>query len=315
MLAYTGKRLVSLVPILIVVAVVVFFVMHLTPGDPAAVMLGTEASQADIAQLRHQLGLDEPVLAQFVDWLGGVARGDLGTSIFMKMPVSQAIAEHVGPTLSLSILAQLVAAVLALPLGILAAKKRGTATDQMVMGVSLLGISLPSFLLGLFLMLVFAVELRWFPVSGYKPLADGFLEHLRYLVLPALALGSMQAALIARMTRASMLEVLNQGYIEIARAKGLREISVVFKHALRNAFIPIVTVVGQSFALLIGGATVTETVFNIPGLGQLIVNAVERRDYEVIQGVVLVIAALYVVLNLIVDLLYGLIDPRIRHKR
>ncbi|AJY75101.1 ABC transporter permease [Paenibacillus beijingensis] len=315
MLAYTGKRLLSLIPILGIVAIVVFFMIHLTPGDPAAIMLGPEASQQDIANLRSHLGLDEPVIVRFAEWIGGVLTGDLGTSIFMKMPVSEAIMEHAGPTVSLTIMAQFIAIIIAIPLGIWAARKKGELTDQAVMGVSLLGISTPSFLIGLFLILLFAVRLHWLPASGYQPLTEGLGAHLKYLLLPSLSLGFMQAALIARMTRASMLEVLNQSFIEIARAKGLHETTIVFKHALRNASIPILTVTGQSLALLIGGATVTESVFNIPGIGQLIVNSVERRDYEVIQGVVLVIATLYVFINLVIDLLYGLLDPRVRLNR
>lgn len=312
MIEYIGKRLLSLIPILLIVGTIVFFIIHLTPGDPATIMLGPEASQQQINELRNELGLDEPILVRFGDWIGGVAKGDLGESYFMKMSVAKAISEHFGPTLSLTICAQLIALIVAIPLGILAAKKKGALTDQTVMGISFLGISTPSFLIGLFFILFFAVELRWLPASGYQTLDNGLMNHLKYMILPALSLGFMQAALIARMTRATMLEILNQSYIEIARAKGIRESMIVLKHGFRNAAIPILTVVGQSFALLIGGATVTETVFNIPGIGQLIVNSVERRDYEVIQGVVLVIAAVYVAINLLIDLLYSLLDPRVR---
>ncbi|MFC6332620.1 ABC transporter permease [Paenibacillus septentrionalis] len=312
MIGYIAKRLLSLIPILLIVGTTVFFIIHLTPGDPASIMLGPEASQQQIDDLKAELGLDKPILIRFVQWIGGVITGNLGESYFMKMSVATAISEHFGPTLSLTICAQLIALIVAIPLGIIAAKKKGSITDQAVMGVSFLGISTPSFLIGLFLILLFAVELQWLPASGYKTLESGLFSHLQFMILPAISLGFMQAALIVRMTRATMLEVLNQSYIEIARAKGVSEIIIVLKHGFRNAAIPILTVVGQSFALLIGGATVTETVFNIPGIGQLIVNSVERRDYEVIQGVVLVIAALYVAINLLIDLLYGLLDPRVR---
>ncbi|MCI3922982.1 ABC transporter permease [Paenibacillus sp. TRM 82003] len=315
MLSYIAKRLISLIPILFVVAVVVFSIIHLAPGDPAAIMLGPEASEVEIEELREGLGLNEPIPVRFAEWIAGAAAGNLGWSIFMKMPVTQAIWEHAGPTVSLTILAQLVAVLAAIPMGIMAAKRRGTAADQAIMGSSLIGISVPSFLLGLFLILCFAVQLRWLPASGYQPLSSGLWNHLKFLILPSLSLGLMQAALITRMTRASLLEVLNQSYIEIARAKGLGEWTITYKHALRNAFIPILTVIGQSIALLIGGATVTETVFNIPGIGQLIVNSVQRRDYEVIQGAVLVIAFAYVIINLLIDLLYGWIDPRVRLDR
>lgn len=313
--SYILKRIFSLIPVLIVVSVVVFMIIHITPGDPAAVMLGPEASQKDVEQLRQDLGLNAPVVEQYFHWVGGVFQGNLGDSFFMKKPVTTAILEHLGPTLSLAVLAEITAMIIALPLGIMAARKRGTVTDQSFMGLSLLGISIPHFLLGLFLIIVFAVNLRWLPVAGYQPLSAGFWEHLKYLIMPAIALGTGQAALISRMTRSSMVETLNLNFIKTARAKGLHERMVIYKHTLRNAFIPILTVLGQSFGALVAGAAVTEMVFNIPGIGQLIINSVERRDYTVIQGTVLMVTLVYVFINLFVDLLYGVIDPRVRLKK
>lgn len=315
MAAYLAKRLLSLIPVLFVVSVAIFLIIHITPGDPAASILGMEASEEDIARLNAELGLDRPIAEQYVRWVAGLLRGDLGDSIFMRMPVSRAIAEHIGPTLSLAVLAELFALVLAIPFGVLAAWKRGSLADYTLMGASLVGMAVPSFLLGLLLMLAFGVKLGWLPVAGYKPLSAGLAEHVKYLILPALSLGSIQAALIARMTRASVLEILNLPFIRTARSKGLGEASVVGKHALRNALLPILTVIGQTFGTLVTGAVVVESIFNIPGLGQLILNSIERRDYAVIQGVVLVVTLMYVAINLIVDLLYGAVDPRVRLDR
>jgi len=313
--AYLAKRLLSLIPVLFVVSVAIFLIIHITPGDPAASILGMEASEEDIARLNAELGLDRPIAEQYVRWVAGLLRGDLGDSLFMRMPVSRAIAEHIGPTLSLAVLAELFALVLAIPFGVLAAWKRGSLADYTLMGASLVGMAVPSFLLGLLLMLAFGVKLGWLPVAGYKPLSAGLAEHVKYLILPALSLGSIQAALIARMTRASVLEILNLPFIRTARSKGLGEASVVGKHALRNALLPILTVIGQTFGTLVTGAVVVESIFNIPGLGQLILNSIERRDYAVIQGVVLVVTLMYVAINLIVDLLYGAVDPRVRLDR
>lgn len=312
MTSYLIKRVLALVPVLGVVAVVVFLLIHLTPGDPAAVMLGPEASAADVQALRAQLGLNDPLHVQFLRWLGGVLQGDLGQSLFIRQPVTEVLADALGPTMSLAIMAELLAVVIAVPAGIMAARRRGTAADRAFMTGALLGISVPSFLLGLFLALVFAVGLGWLPVAGYRPLEDGLGRHLTYLVLPAVALGAMQAALIARTTRSSMLDVLTENYMKTAKAKGLSERVRIYKHALRNAALPVLTVVGQTFGTLIAGAAVVETVFNIPGIGQLVVNSVERRDFVVIQGVVLLIAVGYVLINLVVDVLYSAFDPRIR---
>lgn len=309
---YILQRLLALIPVMLVVAIVVFFLIHLTPGDPASIILGPEALPEDVEKLRKEMGLDLPILEQFLIWFGGIFKGDLGWSPFMDMPVLDAFLSHLGPTLSLAILAQIISIVIAIPFGIIAATKRGTAIDQFFMIFALLGISIPSFLLGLLLILLFAVKLQWLPVAGYQPLDTGLWNHLKFLILPAITLGAIQAALIARMTRSSMLDILSMNYIKTAHAKGLKERVVIFKHAFRNAFIPILTVIGQSFGTLIAGAVVTEVVFNVPGIGQLIVNSIQRRDYVVIQGAVLLIAGTYVLINLIVDLLYGVVDPRVR---
>ncbi|WNS75154.1 ABC transporter permease [Bacillus sp. DTU_2020_1000418_1_SI_GHA_SEK_038] len=315
MIYYILKRIFSLIPVLFVISVVIFMVIHLTPGDPASIMLGEEATEEQIDKMREELGLNAPLIQQYADWVINVFKGDLGTSYFMKEPVTSAILSHLGPTLSLAILGQAVALVIAIPAGIIAANRRGSLTDQSLMGFSLLGMSVPSFLLGLFLILVVGVKLQWLPIAGYQPLSSGLWNSLQYLILPAIALGAIQAALIARMTRTSMLEVLNSNYIKTARAKGVKEHIIVYRHALRNAFLPILTVIGQTFGTLVAGAVVTETIFNIPGIGQMIINSIERRDYTVIQGVVLFITISYVVINLIVDLLYAYIDPRVRLER
>jgi peptide/nickel transport system permease protein len=310
--SYLIKRLLALAPVLGVVAVVVFLLIHLTPGDPAAVMLGPEASAAQVDALRAQLGLNDPLYVQFFRWLGGVLQGDLGDSLFIRQPVTTVLADALGPTMSLAIMAELLALVVAVPAGIVAARRRGTAVDRAFMGGALLGISVPSFLSGLLLVLVFAVGLGWFPVAGFRPLEDGLGRHLTYLVLPAIALGGLQAALIARTIRSSMLDVLSENYMKTAKAKGLSERVRIYKHALRNAALPVLTVIGQTFGTLIAGAAVIETVFNIPGIGQLVVNSVQRRDFVVIQGVVLLIAVSYVLINLVVDVLYSALDPRLR---
>ncbi len=312
MAKYIFKRILYLLPVLAVVAVVDFVIIHLTPGDPAAVILGADATDVDLARLREQLGLNLPIYIQFGRWLWGVLHGNLGWSIFMDMPVSTAIWQHLWPTVSLTILAETIAILVAIPLGVMAAANRGTWLDQGFMMLALLGISIPSFWIGLNFIMLFAVQLNWLPAAGYQPLSNGLGNHLRYLIMPAVSLGIMQGALIARMTRSSLLEVLNENYIRTAEAKGLKRWVVIFKHALRNAFIPILTVIGLSFAVLIGGAVVTETVFNIPGIGKLIVTSVLRRDYAVIQGAILMTATSYVLVNLVIDLMYALIDPRVR---
>ena len=312
MLKYTLKRILAMVPVMLIISVVVFLIIYLTPGDPASSMLGLEASQERIEQVNEQLGLNEPAPQRYLEWMAGVLRGDLGDSFFMNMPVSQAIAEHFMPTLSLALLAQLIALLVALPCGIVAALKHGGKADLALRIVALLGVAIPSFLMALLLMWLFSVTLRVLPVAGYQPLSSGLGEHLRYLALPAISLGCVQAALLMRMTRSSVIEAMQLDCVKTARAKGLSETRVVLVHALRNAALPILTSVGYSFGALLTGAVVTEVIFNIPGMGQLVTSSIERRDYPVIQGVLLVVALLNSCINLIVDLLYGAFDPRAR---
>lgn len=309
---YVAKRLLSLIPVLLVVSILVFSLMHLAPGDPASAILGMDATAADLECLKEELGLNLPLYEQYVRWVVGVLHGDLGRSYFMEESVGQAIAGHFRPTLSLALFAELIALVLALPAGVYAACRRGRPADRIVMLLSLLALAVPSFILGLLLILLLGVLLALFPIGGYAPLEEGLLPHLRYLVLPALALGSTQAALIARMTRAAMAEVLDRNFIRTLVAKGMRGGNVVGVHALRNALFPILTAVGQSMASLLSGAIVVETVFNIPGLGQLLINSIARRDFAMIQGIVLVVTVICVLVNLLVDLLYGVADPRVR---
>lgn len=305
-------RLLATFPVLALVALIVFSLLFLAPGDPASVLAGDQATAEDIARLRVALGLDQPFLTQFARWIGNILRGDLGTSVFSGRPVTQLITQRIEPTLALTVLALLLALLLALPMGVLAAWRSGTRVDRALMGFAVLGFSIPVFVLGYLLIALFSSGAGLFPVQGYRPLADGIGPFLHHLLLPALALALVNAALIARTTRAAMLEVLGQDYIRTAHAKGLAPVRVLVRHALANAAIPIVTVVGISLASLISGVVVTETVFNIPGVGRLVVDAILRRDYPVIQGVVLMFAVLYVLINLLVDLSYGWFDPRIR---
>jgi peptide/nickel transport system permease protein len=310
---YVLRRLLAVVPVMLVVATVAFVLIHLAPGDPASVIAGPYASADDVAKLRHQLGLDEALPVQLVRWYGRLLRGDLGDSIFLRRPVMEAIVDRLEPTLLLTTWATLVAVLIGVPAGIVSARYHNSAIDQSLMGLALVGLSVPNFLLGLLMILVFGVWLGWLPVAGYVPLDEGLWRNLRSLVMPSLALGLVQSALIARITRSSMLDVLREQFVLTGRAKGLAENIVVYKHALKNAIIPTLTVIGITFALLIGGAVVIETVFNIPGLGRLIISAVLRRDYPVIQGVILIISGVYVLLNLCIDVLYVVLDPRIRY--
>jgi peptide/nickel transport system permease protein len=309
---YVIRRVLSIIPVLLIVSVVVFSIVYLIPGDPAAVILGDNATPEDIMALRTRMGLDDPPVTRYFHWLGNVFSGDLGVSVSNNTPVSEMLKSHMLPTLSLAIYAMIISVVIALPLGMVAARKKQTIVDQSVTVLSLLGISLPSFLLGLFLILFFAVKLRWFPVSGYKPISAGFGQHIRFLTLPAIALGFMYAALIMRMTRASMLEALGSDYVRMAKAKGVKEFALVAKHAFRNTLVQVLTIIGQSFIGALSGATVVESMFGIPGIGFLVVNSVGRRDYQVIQAVVLMIALINVAISLVVDLLFGVVDPRIR---
>jgi peptide/nickel transport system permease protein len=310
---YLASRLGGMLVVLLIVATLVFFITRLAPGDPAAVMLGEQASAADIANLRASYGLDRPLPVQFAYWLKELAHGNLGQSIFLQRPVTQALAERTEPTFFLTLFSLGIAMAIGVPCGIAAAVWRGRAVDQAFSAFAMLGASIPSFWLGLVLMEIFAVGLGWFPVAGYGDPGVPLSDRLRHLVLPSIVLGIVNSALILRFTRASMLDVLGEDHIRTARAKGVSEPRVVLHHALRNALIPVITVVGLTFALLIGGAIVTETVFGLPGVGNLVVSAVLRRDYPVIQGALLVIAALYVLINLAIDLLYLVIDPRVKY--
>jgi peptide/nickel transport system permease protein len=313
MLRYTIRRVLATIPVMAVVALFVFSLLYIAPGDPAAVIAGDQATPADIVRIRASLGLDRPFLVRFGEWAWHIARGDLGTSIFTNLPVAHMIAQRIEPTLSLMLLTLVLSIVVAIPMGVLAAWKQGSLIDRAVMLLAVFGFSTPVFVVGYLLAYVFALRLGWLPVQGYTPIAEGFLPFLRSLILPAVTLGGIYIALIARITRATMLEALSQDYVRTAKAKGLGQPAILFVHALKNAAGPIVTVVGLGVALLIGGAVVTESVFAIPGLGRLTVDAILRRDYPVIQGVVLLFSFVYVLVNLAVDLIYTLFDPRIRY--
>jgi peptide/nickel transport system permease protein len=313
MSSYILRRILVTIPVMAIVALFVFSLLYIAPGDPAAVIAGDQASPADVERIRQSLGLDRPFLVQFGSWLWRILHFDLGTSIFTNLPVTSMIAQRIEPTLSLMLLTLALTLVVAVPLGVVAAWKAGSLIDRTIMGFAVAAFSLPVFVVGYVLAYVFALELEWLPVQGYTPFSNGFWPWLQNLILPSIALGCVYIALIARITRASMLEVLQQDYIRTGRAKGLGQPSILFVHALKNAAVPIVTVIGIGVALLIGGAVVTESVFAIPGLGRLTVDAILRRDYPVIQGVVLMFSFVYTLVNLMVDLTYTLIDPRIRY--
>ena len=313
MLLQVARRLVATIPVMGVVAIAVFALLHVTPGDPAAIIAGDYATADEVARIRTRLGLDRPLLSQVVIWLGQVVRGDLGTSIFSGLPVTTLISQRAEATALLAVYALVLSVGLGVPLGVWAAWRRGSWIDRVVMIVAVSGFSMPVFWLGFLLVYVFALWLGWLPVQGYVSITDGFVACIRHLTLPAVTLSCIYLALIARMTRASMLGVLGEDYVRTAFAKGLPPRRVLVRHALRNASLPVVTIIGIGFALLIGGAVVTESVFAIPGLGRLTVDAIVRRDYPVIQGVVLVVSGVYVLINLVIDLLYVVIDPRIRY--
>ena len=313
-LRYLCKRVLSTIPVLFLVSLVVFSMIHLTPGSPARAMLGPEASDEQVAALEEVMGLNDPLPVQYVNWISDLLHGDLGTSVSDNEPVLSMIVSHIGPTISVTIFALIIDLIVALPLGILAARKKGAAADQLVSVVSLFGVSLPDFLLGLLLMLLFAVQLGWFPSSGYVPLSDGLLAHIRSITLPSVALGFTYSALMMRMTKSAMYDALYKDYIKFARAKGVSASGVVMIHALKNASVKLLTIVGQAIVGMLSGAAVIETLFMIPGVGQLIVLSISRRDYEVIQAIVLLVAVINVLIMLLVDILYGLIDPRITMK-
>ncbi len=313
-LPYIFRRLLAVVPVMLVVALFVFLLLRLSPGDPAAILAGDAATPDQLAKIRQALGLDRPILVQLWLWLRQLLNGDLGVSLLSGLPVTRIIAQRLEPTLSLTILTMLFSTLIAVPLGVIAAWQHRTITDRTVTVLSVVAFSVPVFVIGYVLMLVLAINLEWLPVQGYRSLSDGIGPFLRHQILPVLTLSIPLIALIARITRASMLDVLDRDYIRTARAKGLRESAVLSRHALRTASLPILTVVGNGFALLIGGAIVTESVFNLPGIGRLMVDAVLARDYPVIQGVILLTSALYVALNLAIDLIYLILDPRVRYQ-
>jgi len=308
-----ARRILATVPVLVVVALIVFLMLRLAPGDPAAIIVGNSGTSADIARVRAQLGLDESLPLQFVHWVGQLAHGNLGESYFMKMKVTDLIAQRIEPTVSLSALTLVITILLAIPLGVVAAWRHGGWLDRLLMGFSVLGFSIPSFVIGYLMIWAFALHWHWFPTQGYVRFNDGFWGWLHHLVLPAITLSIIYVALIARVTRAAVAEALTEDYIRTARAKGVSEFRVLLRHALANAAIPIATVIGIGVALLIGGVVVTETVFAIPGLGQLTVDAVLSRDFPLIQAITLFFSVIYVIINLLVDLSYLVLDPRVRY--
>jgi peptide/nickel transport system permease protein len=313
MLSYVLRRLLATLPVMVVVAVFVFLMLRLTPSDPAVIIAGDNATAEQVALIRQRLGLDQPIVTQFFIWAGKLLAGDLGESFFFKKQVAELIAERIEPTLSLALLTMALAVLIAVPLGVFAAYKQGSWLDRLVMGFSVLGFSVPVFVIGYVLIYIFAIELNWFPVQGYQWIGQGLDGWLQRLILPAVTLSVIYVALIARITRTSVLEVMNEDYIRTARAKGQTELKVLVGHALANAAVPIATVIGLSIALLVGGVVVTESVYTIPGLGRLTVDAVLARDYPTIQAVILVFSFVYVLINLIVDLAYTIFDPRIRY--
>jgi peptide/nickel transport system permease protein len=313
MFAYAIRRILSTIPVMAVVALFVFSLLYIAPGDPAAIIAGDQATPADVERIRMSLGLDRPFIVRFGEWVWHVLNGDLGTSIFTNLPVTHMIAQRIQPTVSLMTLTLILSLTVAIPMGVIAAWKNGTWIDRTLMVIAVLLFSVPVFVVGYVLAYGFALQLDWVPVQGYTPIDRGLWPWFQNLILPTVALGGVYIALIARITRATMLEVLNQDYVRTARAKGVDQRSILFVHALKNAAVPIVTIVGIGFASLIGGAVVTESVFAIPGLGRLVVDAILRRDYPVIQGVVLMFSFVYVLVNLAVDLLYTVFDPRIRY--
>ena len=313
MLTYIARRLLATLPVIFMVAIVIFAILRLTPGDPAAIIAGDDATAAQLAQIRQAMGLDQPIYTQFIVWVGRLLQGDLGVSLLSGTPVLDMIAGRMGPTLALAISTIVLTVVVAIPLGVIAAWRQGKVLDRLIMSLSVMGFSIPTFVVGYLLIYFFAIQLDWLPVQGYKPLSAGLLPFAQRLILPTLALSAIYVALIARITRSSIIEVMGEDYIRTARAKGLKEKSVLMRHALRNAAVPIVTVIGIGIASLISGVVVTESVFNLPGLGRLVVEAVLARDYPVIQGLILLFSIVYILINLVVDLLYTVFDPRIRY--
>jgi peptide/nickel transport system permease protein len=313
MIGYLLRRILAAVPVIGVVALFVFLLLRLTPGDPAAILAGDNATPEQLERIRTSLGLNQPIYVQFIDWINQLLHGDLGVSLISHVPVLKMIGQRVEPSLSVAIATIILAIVVAVPLGVIAAWKHGTWIDRFVMGLSVLGFSVPVFVIGYILIEVFAIDLRWVPVQGFKSISAGFGPFFERIILPTITLSFIYIALIARMTRAAMLDVLGEDYIRTARAKGVNEVAVLLGHGLRNAAVPVITVIGSGFALLISGVVVTESVFNLPGIGRLTVDAVLARDYPVIQGMILLTSFIYLAVNLVIDLAYSLLDPRIRY--
>ncbi|HEX7076661.1 MAG TPA: ABC transporter permease [Hyphomicrobiaceae bacterium] len=313
MLGYVVRRILAVIPVMVSVAIFVFLLLRLTPGDPAAIIAGDMATPAQLERIRQSLGLNEPIHIQFITWIKLLLQGDLGTSLISNTPVTRMIGHRIWPTINIALLTITLSVLIAVPMGVLAAWRHRTWADYAVMTFSVLGFSIPVFVIGYIFIQIFSIELRWLPVQGYTAPSEDFGRFLSRAILPCLTLATIYVALIARMTRASMLEVLGEDFIRTARAKGVKERIVLFRHALRNAAVPIVTVIGTGFALLIGGVVVTESVFNIPGVGRLTVDAILARDYPVIQGMILLTSGLYVLINLLIDLSYTFFDPRIRY--
>ncbi len=313
MMAYIVRRLIATIPVMAIVGIFVFMLLHLSPGDPAAIIAGDNATEANVAAIRARLGLDRPLYEQFISWVWQTLRGDLGVSMFSNLPVTTLVMQRAEPTIALALTTLFVAITIAVTLGVLAAWKAGTLVDRVVMGFAVMGFSVPVFVVGYMLVYVFAIQLRWVPVQGYQSIFDGVWPWLHRLILPSVALGLAYVALIARITRASMLEVLAEDYIRTANAKGVGTGRMLLRHALKNAAVPIVTVIGIGVALLISGVVITESVFNLPGVGRLVVDAIARRDYPIIQGVMILFAGVYVLVNLAVDITYTFLDPRIRY--
>src|ERR1019366_1002860 len=311
MLGYLVRRVLAAIPVMGVVALFVFLLLRLTPGDPAAILAGGNATTEQLERIRTSLGLNEPLYQQFFNWLRKLLHGDLGVSLISNVPVLKMIGQRVEPSISVSTI--ILSIVVAVPLGVIAAWKRGTWIDRFVMGLSVLGFSVPVFVIGYVLIQIFAIDLRWLPVQGFKSVTAGLGPFLERIILPTCTLSFIYVALIARMTRASMLDVLGEDYVRTARAKGINEIAVLLRHALRNAAVPVITVIGTGFALLISGVVVTESVFNLPGIGRLTVDAVLARDYPVIQAMILLTSLIYIAVNLLIDVAYTLLDPRIRY--
>ena len=313
MTAFVAKRMLATIPVMGVVALFVFLMLRLSPGDPAAVIAGDYASPADIERIREQLGLNDPIIVQFGTWIWSLVQGDLGISIFTNLPVTHLIAQRLEPTIMLALTTIVFAVLVAVPMGVLAAWKSGTWIDRGIMIFAVAGFSIPVFVLGYILIYGLSLELKWLPVQGYRSPFEDFGQFVRHIILPTVTLSVIYIALIARITRASVLEVLEEDYIRTARAKGQTERRVLLGHALKNAAVPIVTVIGLGIALLIGGVVITESVYNIPGLGRLVVDAILKRDYPIIQGLILMFSLVYILVNLAIDILYTLLDPRIRY--